>query len=154
MRVSVVGPEGPVRPATLSGRGAPTAVILVLALISIGCAPLGLGESESEILRIDGEYTGTLSIQGQQLFGSLTIDQEADHLELSFHFAEAGIQASGEGRVTPSGFSAEVPYAITCPGEATFEGVKDPRDRALSGNVSVSDCNGTSSGTFRFSPRR
>jgi hypothetical protein len=90
---------------------------------------------------------------GEQLFGNLSIRQSGEDLELSFNFPEMGIQARGEGVVTRDGFTGKISYTRSCPGEARLSAVMNERDRALTGDISTSDCSGSNDGTFRFSPR-
>jgi hypothetical protein len=133
-----------------------TALLLLLGALP-ACASSEVSEPERmaapELLQLDGNYNGSLTIMGQQLFGSLSIAQDGERLDLTFRFPEVGLQASGDGAVSDEGFTGKVSYAVTCPGEATFDAVKDREDGTLSGTVSTSDCEGTNSGTFRFSPR-
>lgn len=131
-------------------------VLLAFLLVGFvaGCSTLGFGESEPETPDISGEYTGTISLQGQQFYGDLEVQQEEDGaLELSFQFPELGLTATGTGQATPAGFTAEIPYTITCPGTANLEGVQSSMDRTLTGSLVAEDCESSLTGTFRFAPQ-
>lgn len=122
--------------------------VAVLFLAACASAPPGPGVAE-----MGGSYSGNISIQGQTLFGSMTVAQEGPALTLQFSFPDVALTASGEGTATETGFSAEVPYTITCPGVAVFEGSLEEDGRTVSGTLRATDCDGASNGTFRFSRR-
>lgn len=120
----------------------------VAVLLASACATSG--PPQPAVADLAGQYTGTVSVEGQTLYGSLEITQEGPALELRFSFPDVALTARGEGTAHATGFTGEVSYTLTCPGVATFEGTLDPEADRLAGTVRATDCDGTISGTFRF----
>jgi len=122
---------------------------LVLFLIA-GCATT---PGAPPVAQLDGSYSGTINIMGETLFASMDVTQEGSALELRLSLPDIALASTGEGTATREGFRAEVPYTLTCPGTAVFDGTLQEDGRTVSGSVEATDCDGTMSGTFRFTRR-
>jgi hypothetical protein len=105
------------------------------------------------VAQLDGSYSGTISIMGETLFASMDVTQEGSALELRLSLPDIALASTGEGVAGQEGFRAEVPYTLTCPGTAVFDGTLQEDGRTVSGSVEATDCDGTMSGTFRFTRR-
>jgi hypothetical protein len=127
---------------------------LLAAALVVGAAACARGVPEPPApaaMQIAGEYTGSLSVEGNLLPASLVIMQDGTNLRLQLSVSDLGIATEGTGVVHDDRFSASVPYEINCPGEASFEGRMEEDGRALTGSLTARDCDGTMPGTFRFS---
>jgi hypothetical protein len=117
----------------------------LLLLTACASAP-----SEPPIAQVAGNYSGSINIQGQTLFGNLNLTQEGAAVTAQFSLPDIALSARGEGTATESGVRLEVPYTLMCPGTAVFNGSLEEDGRTLSGNLTATDCDGSSNGTFRF----
>jgi len=127
-----------------------TRLLALSMFLLAGCAST---PDEPPIPQVGGTYSGSINIQGETLFGNLTISQDGPDLELRFSLPDIALRADGEGTATENGFRAEVPYTLNCPGVAVFTGALGEDGTTLSGRVEATDCDGTMNGTFRFNRR-
>lgn len=131
-------------------RNATTGLLAASFLLVAGCAS---APAEPPLPDLAGTWSGSINIQGQTLFGNMTVVQEGPALELRFSLPDIALTASGEGSATETGFRGEVPYTLNCPGVAVFTGSLDDEQTVLTGRVEATDCDGTANGTFRFTRR-
>jgi len=126
-------------------------LVAALVLVAAACARNAPEPPAPAAVQFAGEYMGSLSVEGNLLPASLSITQEGANLRLRFSVSDLGVATEGTGVVHDDRFSASVPYEINCPGEASFEGRVEEDGRTLTGSLSARDCDGTMTGTFRFS---
>lgn len=124
---------------------------LVMGGLLVGAAD-GKGLRSLLSLDLPGTYTGWMSVEGNDLQATVTLTLQGDTLGVRMSVPDLGSVVQGSGVVDAEGFSFQVPYDLGCPGQATFRGEQDNESRVLSGSVQAADCNGTMSGSFRFSP--
>ncbi|TVP47317.1 MAG: hypothetical protein EA350_05585 [Gemmatimonadales bacterium] len=136
----------------LPARSTTHLLVLILVLVSASaCARSAPEPPTPAAAPLAGEYTGSLSVEGNLLPASLTIAQDGVDLRLDLSIPTLGASAQGTGVAHADRFSASVPYEINCPGEASFEGRLEEDGRLLTGSLTARDCDGTMTGTFRFS---
>jgi hypothetical protein len=126
-------------------------LVAALVLVTAACARGVPGPPAPAATLLAGEYTGSISVESNLLPASLVITQDGANLRLQLSVSDLGIVTEGMGVVHDDRFSASVPYEINCPGEASFEGRLEEDGRALTGSLTARDCDGTTTGTFRFS---
>jgi hypothetical protein len=131
-------------------------LIAISLVVMSACARTGAEPPSPEppapaSIQLAGDYTGSLTVEGNLLRASLSVLQEGANLTLQLSVSDLGAVARGTGVAHDDRFSASVPYEINCPGEASFEGRVEEDGRVLSGSLTARDCDGTMNGTFRFS---
>lgn len=120
-------------------------------LATAGCSSVGAGGPAYDL---SGAWGGTVTAGGQQLYGNLQVEQDAEILSVSFSSAE-GVDAQGTGAIASDGsVTIELTYDLGCPGTAKLLGQVDEDGNRLSGQLSATDCNGTMEGTFSFQRAR
>ncbi len=127
---------------------------LMILLLTSGCASAG-GSSESagpSFPQVAGEWTGSISVQGEAVPGTFLITQTGADLEGTFRAPALELVASGSGAVLPNGsLSMSLSYNLQCPGTATMTGALSTDGTQISGRLLASDCTGNLDGSFRFS---
>ncbi len=122
---------------------------MLLFLASCASAPVAL-PPVPQVPTLAGTYSGTLTVDGQALAGTLVIEGQGANHTFTFTFPEVGLVANGTGGPTESGFRADVPYSMTCPGNAVFTGRIEDEGQRLVGTFEANDCTGTMRGNFNF----
>jgi len=132
-------------------------VLALTALVAAGCASAGAKPEATQPpgLSLDGRYEGSLTVEGNLLPATLTVEHAGETLRLRLSVPQIGVMTEGEGVASAEGFSARLPYALTCPGEARLEGAASPEEAGLvlAGRITATDCESTLGGTFRFTRR-
>jgi hypothetical protein len=126
-------------------------MVAALVLVTAACTRGAPEPPAPASVQLAGDYTGSLSVEGNLLPASLTIMQDGANLRLQLSVPDLGASAQGTGVAHADRFSASVPYELNCPGEASFEGRLEEDGRVLTGSLTARDCDGTMTGTFRFS---
>jgi len=128
--------------------------ILLVALMAAGCASGG-GAPESAgptFPQVAGEWSGSITVQGEAVPGTFLITQSGADLEGTFRAPALELVASGSGAVLPDGsVSMSLSYNLQCPGTATMTGDLSTDGTQISGTLLASDCTGNIDGSFRFS---
>ncbi len=138
-------------------------VVTCGALLAAACTPVGSGQGpgtapptpdvapERTVPNLNGAWTGFLSVEGENLDGTLQIQQTGSVLSMVLEAPGFELRASGTGRVGPEGgITADLQYETTCPGVARLRGSLEADGLAMSGPLTVEDCTGSASGTFLF----
>lgn len=108
-------------------------------------------EPERTVPNLGGAWTGFLSVEGENLDGTLRIEQTGSILSMVLEAPGFELRATGTGRVELDGaIRADLQYETTCPGVARLRGSLEGDGLALSGPLTVEDCTGSASGTFLF----
>ena len=126
--------------------GARSVALALLACGISGCSAIRFGDPAT----LAGEWTGTLTIEGQSIASSLVI-HDGDDLEALLVAPSLRMEAEGEGGLEGGRFTLLLAYELTCPGTMTLVGARQP-DSRLTGDLRASDCTGTVLGTFSFRP--
>lgn len=114
------------------------------------CARVPAEPPAPPVVQMAGTFAGTLTVDGNVLPARMTVTQTGPTLGMRLNVAEVGIASEGEGVAHPDRFTGRIPFQLTCPGEAVFEGFLEEEGRVLRGTVRATDCNSTMNGTFRF----
>ena len=137
-------------------------VLLAASFPLSSCTTVGAGEGTAPPTRPDvepdrpvpslgGAWTGFLSVDGENLDGTLEIQQTGSELTMVLVAPGFDLTASGTGRVGRGGdITADLRYETQCPGVARLRGSLEADGLAISGPLTVEDCTGSASGTFLF----
>jgi len=127
--------------------------LFLLAALTPGCSAIRFGGGPPSA-QLAGGWTGYLEVEGQQILGTLTVNQKGKDLGVTF--ASNGLipQASGSGRIEDGGrVTMELKYGTQCSGEMELAGEVVDQETRLQGSLSASDCTGNARGGFTFSRR-
>jgi hypothetical protein len=138
--------------------GSTRRIVLALALVlAAGCASSGAKQDPPlpPQLSLEGRYEGSLTVEGNFLPATLTVEHAGETIRLRLSVPQIGVMTEGEGVASAEGFSARLPYALSCPGEARLEGAANSEEAGLvlAGRITATDCDSTLGGTFRFTRR-
>jgi len=130
-------------------------ITLLAATLSLAaCATVGGGSSDDagpSYPQIAGEWSGSISVEGEALTSSIEITQNGPDLELVTRVPDLGLSTPGEGSILPDGsMRGTFSYNIECPGEAELIGALSSDGTRLSGRLLASDCTGDLEGTFSY----
>ncbi len=129
-----------------------SALLVWLALVS-GCSAIRL-EKPAPVVDLTGTFAGSLTMQGQQFPGTLSLTQDGSDLAATFHAPDLDLTADGTGAVAADGgLTLTLDYQIQCPGTAHLVGRWTEGGAHLSGAVTADDCTGNVSGDFDFRRR-
>jgi hypothetical protein len=122
------------------------------AFVLTGCGAIRFG-SETPVTpppALAGAWTGSWTVEGQRLDGTLSLRQNGTGLNATFTSKGLGGDAIGTGKVDGQGrLSLELKYRTTCAGTAKLTGALNQGGQ-LGGAVAATDCTGKASGTFSF----
>jgi len=134
-----------------------TSFLLVFLLFLGGCHRIGLfssgsggPEEEGPVAGSGTVYQGFLIIDGGNLPAALEIFREGRRTVRGILQTSEGVMAQGEGRIRGGTLTLELTYGGGCPGRLNLEGEWDQDELLYEGEVAVSDCTGTTGGTFQF----
>jgi len=130
------------------------AALVLLAAVA-GCATVGGGADAGPTFpELSGEWSGSVTIGGQQIPSTLEITQEGADLQLLTRVPDLGLITRGEGSVLPDGrMRGSFSYNLECPGDADLVGSLTSDGTVLSGTLLASDCTGDLEGTFTYRRR-
>ena len=134
---------------------APLASLLLLVALGSGCSAISFGGPPAPPPpQLAGGWTGFLEVEGQEILGTLTVNQEGRDLGVTFVSTGLIGSARGAGKIEDDGgITIKLEYATQCRGEMVLSGaVGDPPTR-LQGTLSATDCTGNARGGFTFSRR-
>jgi len=130
--------------------------VLSLLLISslAACATVGgggSGDSGPSYPQLAGEWSGSITVGGEQIPSTLEVTQTGADLLLVTRVAALGLTTEGQGTVLPDGgMRGSFSYNLECPGEAELVGSLSSDGTTLGGTILASDCTGDLEGTFRY----
>lgn len=128
------------------------------ALLASGCGGIRLDEPPPPppppVVSLAGSWTGTISMEGQPLAGTLMIRQNGAELDATLTAPSFGVEARGDGEVEQGDrVELELAYDVQCPGTARLSGEILDGGTRMVGSVTASDCTGSARGDFRFDRR-
>ena len=122
----------------------------LLALLTTACG-VSRFEGDPPAVRVEGSWTGTLEVEGQEVVGVLMITQRGRDLGVMFSSTGLISQAIGSGTIEDGGrVRIELKYNVRCPGTIVLSGAIINRDARLRGSVAATDCTGEADGAFVF----
>lgn len=100
---------------------------------------------------IAGTWTGSITVEGQPIDGTLEIDQDTADLTGIFTAPALRVSAEGAGTISAAGeMHLVLSYDLQCPGTAEMVGSRSPDGTSLTGALEAADCTGAISGSFAF----
>jgi hypothetical protein len=119
---------------------------LGLALVLAGCQTVGTG---GVVGNVGGSYRGYLWVEGDPAAAELVLTTRGNRIDASLE-SETGVSGTGEGRLSVTGLSVEIPYETTCAGRLQLEGRISTDGARYEGEFVATDCTGSTTGRFDF----
>lgn len=130
------------------------AVSLLSICFMAACASVGGGgdtDTGPSYPQVAGEWSGSITVAGEQIPSTLSITQAGADLQLVTRIPALELNTQGQGTVLPDGgMRGSFSYNLECPGEAELVGSLSSDGTTLGGTLLASDCTGDLEGTFRY----
>ena len=133
------------------------ALAWIAMLGAAGCSAIRFEEEPEEpgrvvpVAQLAGAWPGALEVEGQDIRGTLVLEQNGANLSARFSAAELGGESAGTGVVgTDGSVRLTLRYRTQCDGTLELTGAVLDQARRLAGSLTADDCTGRAAGAFSF----